>query len=362
MLKKYLLNLILSLFILTFLSCGNSYQTLESSYKRGDYLKAAQIAVENLKNADLKPQITAFLISNRETLFNKAIIKGQNLLVVVSDDNGIQYFTALNKVLNEMISQDLKIPSLNYYQEQAQSSLNEATEKYLSYHYQNAQTAFSQKLYRQTIVNLEKVKKYAQSFQNTDQLLSESIEKAQRTLVLVPFYKPLDIYTQYDNTIANTLTPRSIGGSLSEKIVIDGLDVTEAFNTQLMYELNRRKSRFYTVKTNDHFDFQNSDYFLNGIIDIKTEQENNIDMDNSEPRLIVNFTATVLCKAGLFSSPNNREIKTFAFNTQSAGRFTFSGTLEQYFPKTSIIQEAVSNATGKLAGLVLEATDKDLLP
>lgn len=365
--KKRIIQLIgLSFVIFSLWSCTNSFQNMESAYKEGQYLNAAQYAIEGMRNPELKSQVKEFITKNGEELLKKAFFKGDRMLSSDNSERTIFYFQALTKILEEMIILDMPIKGLPDYILASQGKTERAITQFSDARYAAGQAAYSRKLYRKAADEFSLALKYSPNNKDASDYLTKSDKHAQRIVSIAPLYKPVNVFTQaLGDTLANVLTGgRKNIGILKEKMVLEGIDVTDTINSKFLYSLNQRKTRFFLFSMDENrINLDNTHYYIDSIFDANDQKVNTIIKDNDgKEKLRIDYTVLISVKASIFLSKNDQEIKTINFQTDSKQSFTFDNTTEGYFPKTAIIQDAIAQAADRLAIEILEALDKDMDP
>lgn len=352
---------------LTLWGCGNALQNMESSYNEGRFLDTARYAVDGMRNPEYKPKVIEFMSKNGEDILKKVFFKGERLLAQnTGTDSAIQYFDALQQILEEMVTLDIPVANLRTYIQDAEKNKTIAVKKYIEYNYQAGKDAFGRKLYRKADTYFNNVAKYETHYIDTDDYSQKIAVKARRTAVVTPLYKPVNAITQFaGDTLANFITAgKSNAGILADSFIIDGIDVTDTLNSKFMYELNRKKSQYLQCTMSDMpSSISGTHYYVQGIFD-GSEIKNKYTTLNNNGKEILNieYGITLTIKTSIFLAKTREEVKTISFQVESRSLFQFNDNNEGFYSKSAVIQDVLNKAATRLSSEILEVIDRDMDP
>ncbi|MFC1617309.1 hypothetical protein ACFL2K_03725 [Candidatus Margulisiibacteriota bacterium] len=358
--KKVFISLVLSMALLFLFACTNAFQNLEKSYQEGRYLAAAQHAIKGMRDKELRPQVQSFMTTHGDNILEKAMFKGERLVETRNDELPIQYFDSFIKVLEEMILLEFEVKDIKKYLKKAEKQFDLAVEKFVSKEYKKGRSAYKKKLFRKAAYYFKKVLKYDSNYKDTDKYFARSEKNARRIISIAPFYKPVKILGVID-----LITRGGSDSIVKERLTVENVNVIEAFNSKLLFVLNKKKSKYLTFLMSNRDDLDNTQYYIDGIIhdfDVFSERFTTVD-SNDKKHLNIKYRVVMKIKVAVTLSSTDQQVREFNYQSSAEKTFTFKGKKEEgYIAKHLVVQEAVDKAAYYLRNEILQLIDKDLDP
>jgi hypothetical protein len=391
--------------------CSNPVKDMEDSFHRGQYLKAAQSAINGMREISLRPQVEAFMLDYGDLVIEKSLLQGELLMKREKDEDSILYFQALLKVFGEMKLLSFPVVSLEQGLVKAGQLLDDSIEQYTKVHYRLGKETYKRNLYRKSLDHFTAVRKYHSGYESTDLFFKKARDRAQRQLSITPFYKSANTVTEI---IADTITSM-LTGSNGDKgrairipLRVAGVDVPNSFTRRLMERVRAKKSAFLTVSVDDIAEpIENTHYYLEGKIDAQVENTSSGVFDSRvkdslrysyrdkgnilwetayfEYDLFKSYYQVIVTvEASLYLTENDKKVADIPFDKYVKEETVFRGeartlpnnAIELHYPmsylqlqksantlnKTEIVERAIFNAAEYLGEQVLKIIDKDLDP
>ncbi len=403
---SFLLSL---LFVIGLFGCSNKFQDMESAYQDGRYIASAKLAIEGMRDPALRPQILEFMKKNGEDLLKKAVLRGQVLEQNTESDEAIQYYQALETVLQEMRFLDFSLLPLEKTLENSRVLKNNFITRYIETQYMLGVKAYKNRTFRKSLDHFLKINTYSLSdYQDTAQYMEKAAHSAKRAISVTPFFKPADPMTQIltdtiSGIITGTAPPKGI---LKIPLKIENVDILSLVTALLIQDLNHKKSRFLSFSLDaPHESIEGKHYYMEGIIDAevardKTSTETKTDIlryrveengvsrwrDFSFQYLIMRrvYEISLTVQAQLYLAKSDKKVTGFVVTKHAVDEKQWRSVIKELpekaleiaYPegytrisshamepnKMQVIERAVQKTVHDLSTMILETIDKDLDP
>lgn len=268
--------LFLSMSIILLVSCSNAVEQMNHHFKNGEYLKAAESAIDGMKDQKLRPKVVEFLQKHGDRTIEKIFFKGDRLLDRGDYSEAISFYENVSKVLEQMILLDMPVSDLEQHLTTADQKYTEAAEAYSDDEYEKGKVLFDEKRYRAAIKTLRNAQLYFPSFKDSESLISKAETLAKRIVFVSPLVLPQSVTNRILNDqLATAVINKDtyIDPDLIP-LIVEGIELKNSTSTLLISELNKHKSSFLTISETNAS--KNYHYLIDGSITADVEDNTDV--------------------------------------------------------------------------------------